>query len=98
MPDDWRLTPAAQGDFGKIYDFGADRWSEDQAVRYARELREVFSLLASQPRMARERPEFGHGIRVHPHGAHAVFYRAVRDGIEIVRIAHGRSDWRVLFD
>lgn len=98
MADGWTLTPAARGDLAALWRHGAERWSPSQADRYEDGLLDLFDLLASQPRMARERGEIAPGIRVHPHGSHIVFYRERSPGIEIVRIAHGRSDWARALD
>ena len=93
MPDGWRLAPEAQQDLSDIYDFGAEQWSDDQAAAYARDLARLFSILAAQPQMARERTGLPDGIRVHPFRSHLIFYRPDETGIEILRIAHARSDW-----
>lgn len=93
MPDDWRLAPEAQDDLSDIYDFGAERWSEDQADAYARDLARLFSVLAAHPQIARERSGLPDGTRVHPFRSHLIFYRPDETGIEILRIAPARSDW-----
>ena len=93
MADGWRLAPKAEADLEDIYAFGAERWSEDQAGTYARDLARLFALLAAHPRMARRRSALPEGTRVHPYRAHLVFHREDGDGIEVLRIAHARSDW-----
>ena len=98
MADGWRLAPKAEADLEDIYAFGAERWSEDQAGTYARDLARLFTLLAAHPRMARRRSallavEDEVGTRGHPYRADLVFYREEGDGIEVLRIAHARSDW-----
>ena len=98
MPDGWRLAPKAQDDLSDIWNFGAERWSEDQADAYGRDLARLFGTLARHPRIARERPGLPEGVRVHPYRAHMIFYRVDGDGIEILRIGHGRSDWLAAFD
>ena len=96
MPDDWTLAPEAERDMDDIWDFGAERWSEDQADAYARDLNGLFTLIAQHPHMASTRPGTPEGVRVHPHRAHLIAYRPDAGGILIVRVLHGRSDWRRL--
>ena len=93
MPDGWRLAPEAQQDLSDIYDFGAERWSDDQAAAYARDLARLFAILAAHPQMARERVGLPDGTRIHPFRSHMIFFRIDGGGIEVLRIAHARSDW-----
>ena len=92
------FTPRALDDLEAIWDHGADRWSPDQADRYQTDLFRLFALLAERPHMARERPVLGDGIRVHPYASHLIVYRVLDDGIQIVRVPHGRQDLRALLD
>ena len=48
--------------------------------------------------MAGERPVLGDDIRVHPYAAHLIIYRILDDGIQIVRVPHGRQDLRAALD
>ena len=93
MPEQFRLAQAAETDLIDLWHFGAARWSVEQADRYEDGLLALLDLLSTQPSMSRERPDLGAGVRVHPYRSHVVFYRADDDGIEVLRIAHSRSDW-----
>ena len=46
-------------------------------------------LLASNPRLGRIRPEIAHDAREWVVGRYLILYRALDDGVEIVRIVHG---------
>ena len=93
MPERFRLAQAAETDLIGLWHFGAERWSPGQADRYEDGLLALLDLLSTQPCMARERPDLGTGVRAHAYRSHVVFYRAEKDGIEVLRIAHSRSDW-----
>ena len=89
----FRLARAAETDLIDLWHFGAARWSSEPADSYEDGLLALFDLLSKQPSMAHERPDLGAGVRVHPYRSHVVFYHADDDGIEVLRIAHSRSDW-----
>ncbi|WP_245258665.1 type II toxin-antitoxin system RelE/ParE family toxin [Methylopila sp. M107] len=65
-----------------------------QAERYAAELRAAFELIASQPRMCRERSEFRPPLRIHVHAAHALLYLIDGPDAVVVRILHRSRDLR----
>jgi toxin ParE1/3/4 len=78
--------------------------SRDVASRYFQACRNTFELLAespllgalsafSYPRLAELRV-----WQVRGFGKYLIFYRPVKDGIEIVRILHGARDIEALFD
>ena len=48
--------------------------------------------LAAAPGIGRSRAELRPGLRSVGVGSYVIFYRAVADGIEIVRVLHGRRD------
>lgn len=47
---------------------------------------------AHQPELGEQRRELGRGIRCFSVGLYVVYYRAIADGIEIVRVLHGARD------
>lgn len=55
-------------------------------------LEEAFVLLAENRRIGRARPELAPGIRSFAVRRYVIFYQAVEDGIEIVRVIHGARD------
>jgi toxin ParE1/3/4 len=85
--------PRARQDLVEIWRYIADDSGEPRADRYLRRLNDVVSYLAQQPSMGRQRPEIPEeGIRSFPAESHVVFYIALDDGIELVRVIHGSQD------
>ena len=67
----------------------------DQADRYQDTLTKAFEQIALNPRIVRERPELGRGVRAYVVESHMVFYRV--EGNErtlILRVLHGQQDWK----
>jgi toxin ParE1/3/4 len=52
----------------------------------------VFEMLVQNPRAGRPRPDLGRDLRSFPVQRYIIFYTPVSDGIEIVRVVHGRQD------
>lgn len=90
----FRLTQAAEADIIRIATQGIRLFGHGQARRYHDELFALFDLLASNPRMARERSELSPPMRIHPFKAHLIVYRIEDDGdVLIIRVRHGHEDW-----
>jgi toxin ParE1/3/4 len=68
------------------------------ASDFIAEILDCIERLAAMPRMGRERPEFGDGIRSFPHGHYIIFYESRGPRIEVVRIRHGAKQMRDLTD
>jgi toxin ParE1/3/4 len=85
--------PRARQDLVEIWRYIADDSGEPRADRYLRRLNDVVSYLAQQPLMGRKRPEIQEEeIRSFPAESHVIFYIALEDGIELVRVIHGSQD------
>jgi toxin ParE1/3/4 len=50
------------------------------------------------PYIARARGELCQNLRNFPFGRYVIFYLAMPDGIEIVRVLHGARDLDAIFD
>lgn len=61
------------------------------------EIVKTYEIIASMPRMGRERRELGRGVRSHPFGQYIIFYQIQGIGIEILRVLHGARDIPSLF-
>jgi toxin ParE1/3/4 len=85
------LAPAALRDLVEIHDFVAH---DNPAA--ARRLIELFERkvesLAVAPGIGRARGELLPGIRSLAVGSYVIFYRVGSQGIEVVRVLHGRRD------
>lgn len=53
---------------------------------------EKCALLARHPRLGVERSDIRPGLRYLVVGAYLILYRIIEDGIEVVRVVHGRRD------
>lgn len=88
---DYRLTPLAQADLEDIWLYTRTTWSAAQADRYLRDLIAAFADLASGARPGRAadvRPGYFKELV----GAHVVYFRRVAEGVEVIRVLHGRMD------
>lgn len=83
--------PLALADLAEIWSFIADD-SEANADRFLVKLETRLKLLATQPRMGRERSELRAEMRSFPYARYVVFFMAQSDGIEIVRVLHSGRD------
>ena len=87
------LSPAAQTDLGKIWDYTYESWCEAQATAYLRELQWAIERVAANPLIGRSCDEIRPGYRKFAAGSHTFFYRADADGvIDVVRVLHNRMD------
>jgi toxin ParE1/3/4 len=92
----YRTTRQADQDIIDIYLHGYGQFGQKQAEQYHEGLAAVLDLIADNPRMARERPEFTPPVRLHPYRSHLIVYRLDDAGVLVVRILHGRQDWERL--
>lgn len=88
------LSPAAQADLEEIWDYTYERWSDDQAETYVREIQRAIELVADNPLIGRSCEEIRTGYRRHAVGSHALYYRLVTgaDLVDVVRILHKYMD------
>ncbi|NQU19988.1 MAG: type II toxin-antitoxin system RelE/ParE family toxin [Candidatus Nealsonbacteria bacterium] len=91
-------TQLAESDLDGIHFYiGTTNHSQAAADRWIDSVRERSRIYAGQPEMGELRSKFGPGVRVFSFGNYVVFYRAIADGIEILRVLHGRRDYPTLF-
>ena len=91
MPNRFRKLPQADRDLDSIWDFiAAD--SVGAANRQIDRIGEVFEMLTQNPLAGRERRELRRDLRSFPVSSYVVFYVALADGIEVVRVMHGRQE------
>ncbi len=92
----FRLSEQARSDLDDLWLYIAmDNLSA--ADRTIDEFIAKFELLATQPGMGRRRDELAELLRSFPVGSYVIFYRAMRGGIEIVRVLSGFRDIPSLF-
>jgi toxin ParE1/3/4 len=82
------LSEIAQSDLTDIWVFVAQ--DDASAAELIDRIREKCQMLATTPKVGRQRPELDPSIRSFPVGNYAVFYRERATGIEVARVLHGR--------
>ncbi len=87
------ISPRAQADIDGIWDYTEERWNEEQAIRYIRALQQSIETVASDPMRGRSCEHIWPGYRKYPSGSHVIFYRTLKDRIDIVRVLHQSMDF-----
>ena len=88
--------PLARGDLLDIWDYVAAD-SLTKADRLLDTINKQCEKLARFPEMGRARDELAPSLRSFPVGKYVIFYRPIEDGIEVVRVLHGKRDLREAF-
>jgi toxin ParE1/3/4 len=83
----------AERDLVEIGDFIA-RDNPVAAAQFVALLEQCCSVFAVHPLAGRARDELTKGLRSLAYGRYVIFYRAIEDGAEIVRVLHGARDLR----
>jgi toxin ParE1/3/4 len=79
-------SPEAQEDLLSIWQFGADKWSPDQADEHLRDIEVMCDRLRVHPELGRKRDELIVGLYSIPISPHVIFYRQSPKAITIVRV------------
>jgi toxin ParE1/3/4 len=69
------LSPAARADLERIWDYTCERWGNDQAEEYVREIQRAVERIVDNPMIGRACDEVRPGYRRHAVGSHALYYR-----------------------
>lgn len=86
----------AESDLDDIWEYiAAD--SPLDASRYVDRIVERFELIASSPKMAPLRPDFGPGLRAHPVDRYLIVYRFNSTTLTILRIVRGDRNLKIVF-
>ena len=91
MANSARKSPQAEIDIAAIWDFIAED-SIKAADALINRIERTFDMLAETPLAGRSRDELRSNLRSFPVGNYLVFYRALPDGVEVVRVMSGRQD------
>ena len=87
----YRLSILAERDLEEIWSYVAEVASPTTADRLSDAIFDQLELLVEQPRMGRNRPELGEGVRSFVVESYIIYYR--HDGeVLIARVLHGRRD------
>lgn len=91
MANKFRKLPQADLDLDSIWNFiAAD--DVQAAERQVDRIGKIFQMLVENPLAGRERPELRKDLRSFPVGSYIVFYIPLSDGVEVIRVMHGRQD------
>ena len=92
------ILPSAEADLAEIWEYIA-RDSPENADRFVYRIFQICQeSLASSPNMGRPREELALRLRSLIFEDYIIFYRPIENGVEIVRVLHGRRDIEELFD
>ena len=86
------FTPAAKRDLESIRDFSFENWGAEKAEDYLRRIFHSARELAERPNLGRSRDDVLPGYRSRRVGSHAIFFKVLDGGIEVIRILHQRMD------
>src|SRR5512133_2181909 len=86
-----RVSSAARADLLEIWAYIAEE-NGAAADRVVDEIALTFSTLSCHPRMGRQREGFRRPLRTFPVGKYLIYYRLLKDGIEIYRVLHTARD------
>lgn len=88
----YELSQEADNDLDEIFDYTAEQFGIEQAIKYLSGFDVMFENLCSNPNLGRKRNEIRKGLRSISHISHMVFYRILEDRLRIVRILHASKD------
>jgi toxin ParE1/3/4 len=92
-----RISPRARDDLIEIWSYIADD-SVTNADAFIDRLYETVESLGRNPGLGRHREEFALGIQSFPFGRYLIFYRALTNSVEIIRVLHGARDIENIFE
>ncbi len=88
------LAPGAASDLDHIwYHIATESGGPERADRFVDALTERFHLLATHPRIGRQRDDLRTGLRSFPVGGYVILYRVMAaDDVLISAVVHSRQD------
>jgi toxin ParE1/3/4 len=87
----YRLNSIAKSDLTSIHKYIA-RDNLTAADGLILTLKQKFRLLASQPLLGQHRPELGANLRSFTVSNYVIFYRPMKNNIEVARVIHAARD------
>lgn len=89
------ISPSARQDLSDIFDYIA----RDKPIAAANWVATIWGkceLIATTPELGEKRPEYGADVRCSLVGRYVIFYRTIKNGIEVIRVIVGDRDIRSL--
>lgn len=93
----FRLSAQAEEDLAAIWVFVAER-DDTAADKLIASIVNQMAMQATFPQAGRSRQTLFPGLRSFAIGRYVIFYRAIAEGIEVVRVLHGSRDVRRAFE
>jgi toxin ParE1/3/4 len=91
---EYRLTPRAERDLEEIWDYTSAQWSTKQAEKYVAALIDAMERIADKPSLGRSAESVRPGYLRRTVAAHVIFYKRAKYGIVVIRVLHGRMDFK----
>ncbi len=85
------ISPTARQDLSDIFDYIA-RDKPIAAANWVETIEQKCRLIATTPEFGEKRPEYGSDVRSSVVGRYVIFFRPIRDGIEVVQVIPGDRD------
>lgn len=85
------LKPLAKEDLIEIWQYIAED-NPNNADKFIDSVYEQLDLLSDQPCMGKEREDLATGLYYFPLGNYNAYYTLISNGIEVIRILHGKRD------
>ena len=89
---EYRLSPAAEMDLEKIWQYTCEQWGKEQALLYIDHLNTTFETLAKSPLSAPSCNDIRAGYRRCHVEKHTIYYQVTAYGVAIIRVLHERMD------
>lgn len=88
----YALTNEAHSDLDEIWTYTAQNWSVKQADRYFNLIIDEINYICTNTAAGRSMDHVKESYRASKVKSHLIFYRALGDKVEIIRILHERMD------
>lgn len=86
------LSPQAKEDIQKIKAYTQEQWGNSQTQRYISNIRDKMKWLSENPLIGIKRDDVKNTYRSFPVESHIIFYRMVKNHIEIIGVIHQKMD------
>lgn len=86
------LSLESEKDIDAIFSYSEHKFGNTQAVIYLIGLQKKFKLIATNPTIGKQRNEIKEGLFSLPYSSHIIFYRILKNHIQIIRVLYGGRD------
>lgn len=97
---DYVLSPLAEADLDRIYDYTYDQWGVEQFQVYRKALNRALEKICQDPSLpgSQSRDDLSPGCRVFRVERHYLVYRIQGQLIEVGRVLHERMNFEIQVD